>query len=189
VSVTQLILRCDQCSELIGGGSATIGHLVVDAAEATEQLRFGLRDLTRLGGDDGADGRDGVPENEVGSELDENDDDDDELAEDELDETEKFKKKRSQNVARALAIRWRYVSPIKKTDWRIVHEICDKRRRVSDYRVSAWDLESSTDLFLKIAELSESQIWFNATNWQKLVRRILADTESEKNSQALKAAI
>jgi hypothetical protein len=63
-----------------------------------------------------------------------------------------------------------------KVNWHIFHTECDSNRTVADHVVWTRRFSNTNDLLLEMADLSERKAWFRATNWQGLIRRILADT-------------
>jgi hypothetical protein len=146
-----ITLICDECGQLV----REIGYLKVDVAEAEEQLRFGIRE----GLED---------ENQLG---------DDDYDYEELTREEK----RQRSLAVALHVRWEKLRPLKTTQWRVCHERCDRNMRATDYRLSVWEVNTFEKLVLRLAYISETQNWFVATNWQKLIRTVI-----ENNGRSVK---
>jgi hypothetical protein len=174
-----VLMICDECGENVND----LGYLTIDVAEANEQLKYGIRDGQENGSSEKrSDDDNSSDDNSAGDnssdkdKIDGLDDETDDEIEDEL------SARRRKIAKRGAQTRWQHIAPIKKTDWRIDHEFCDRRMCISDYRIPAREIMTKNDLILKLANLSESARWFVATDWQKLVRRILNDTDNMVNA-------
>jgi hypothetical protein len=75
-----------------------------------------------------------------------------------------------------------------RVNWRIFHSDCDPQLTPFDHVVWTRRFSNTNELFLEMANLSERMIWFRATNWQGLVRRVLADTNHYADSYCAKRA-
>jgi hypothetical protein len=73
-----------------------------------------------------------------------------------------------------------------KVNWKVVHGDCDSDAKASDHRIYIRRFTSTNDLFLQMADLSIRMRWFRQTNWENLVRRIIADTERYAQTKCVK---
>lgn len=73
-----------------------------------------------------------------------------------------------------------------KANWRVVHGDCDSGAKASDHRIYIRRFTSTNDLFLEMTNLSTRMKWFRQTNWEGMVRRVIADTERYAQTKCVK---